>query len=128
MKNRLISKLLIVAIAAFLSFNKAQANDIAAFDGLSMFASKSTLMMEIGNYKGQFALKVHFGYGLAAKNIGIVYKEKMGEKDGAKIREALAKLPKIINDPKNTFLRVDKELSVDIGLTFDTYVNTNEIQ
>lgn len=85
-------------------------------------------MIEVGTYKGQFALKVTFGYGLAAKNIGLLYKEKVDEQNEKKIRNAIEKLSEIINDPKITLLSVNKDLSSEIGLTFQEPIRESLIE
>jgi hypothetical protein len=133
MKAQPILKALSIATVILLSFSPAQANDILYIDALRMFASKSTLIIENGKYssatvKGSnFAIRISFGYGSASKQIGLVYKEGKKEDDD-KIVAALAKLNQILNDPKITILRIEHELSKDIGLSFESYVNASNIR
>lgn len=128
MKKR-SNSVVVTAIAAFLlTVSSVHADKILFVDAFKMYADKSTLMVEIGNYQDRFALKINFGYGLAAKSIGLVYKEELNEKNGAIFDNALKKLSEILNDPNANILRIEKELSKDLGLTFDTAVKESLIK
>ena len=127
MARRTVLKVIISIATLFLALPSARAGEVLFFKDLGTFADRSTLMIEIGTYQGQIAMKINFGYGLAAKNVGLVFKEKAVE-DAQKVSAALSKLADILNDPKRTVLRVEKELSADIGLTFETAVQAGKIQ
>lgn len=120
-------KIALVAIVAALTSLPCHGGDIVFLDAFRMFADRSTLMVEIGSYEGQVAMKVSFGHGLASKDIGLVFKEKI-DPDNQKLGEAFQKLAGVLNDPKRTLLRLEHELSADIGLTFQKVVKADQIQ
>ena len=125
--------LALIIVAAALtgcdSQQTAHTDDMIFFDGFNAFAPKSALNIEFQQYAGQLAMKVTLSLGQGNfKHIGILFKEKATAENAGKYLTAIGKLADILNDPKRNILHGNKELSADIGLTFQNYVSVDGLK
>jgi hypothetical protein len=94
MKTKLLT-IIVPIVALSLTLASACAGEMAYLDVFLMFADKSTLMIKLGRYKEQMAMKITFGHGLGAEQIGLVFTEKLDDATKQKIRdEGFKKLTK----------------------------------
>jgi len=116
-KNRFV----IVGIMFIMLLGLAQAADIIFVPWLGAYADKSTLFICWGSCQGNAAIKINFGPGLAAINVGIVFAEKAT--DTEKLKTAQIKLLNLLRSDNLDL----NDLAKKIGLTFLKYEKTDNI-
>lgn len=122
-----IHRFILSILAVLFVAPAANAADIVYLDAFNMFADRSILTVQLGIYQNQAAMKLYFGSGSAARNVGVVFAQTTAQAN-AGASQSLGRLLELLNDPKKFAFGIHKELSTDLGLTFQYYVPTDQVK